>query len=663
MSSTEAHSHDSDDKQPAKPAASAFSASARSPTMLQCLYMNARSIKTVKSAHNKLVDLQNIVRAEDIHLVALTETWLDDSVQDSEILPNWNILRKDRAETSPGTRGGGLLLATDDSLRSRRRADLEDGNCEIMVCELRVHLSPKIAIVLCYKPPSSDGRLFNRAVEDTLFHVAREFPTVVMLGDFDMPGIVWSGHLPLNKVILTDFFNITLSYGFNQLNDIVSNSANNILDLIFANASGTVTNVERLDCDFPTDHTVLTFKISFQSPMKPPTVRCVFNYKRGDYDGLSQELIDISLIDVIVNFFTPDEMWSAWKSCVVACIENHVPKVTLKCSRNPPWFDAQMRHTINRKKTAWRKAKLDNTEAAWQRYRIIRNECIALLRSKHNAFIAQLGQECRSNPKRFWSFFKLKSRSPPIPDTITNNITECNTPSEKCAMFNNYFGSVFTPPSNDQLPDLPLCNVIIPDPSFTTDQVSHVLKSLKANCACPPNDVSPHILKKCFNLLAPSLTALFNVSILIASVPREWKNAYVVPIFKKGMKHDVSNYRPISLLCTVSKVMERCVFNHLFPFVAPYLYNLQHGFIKGRSCTSQLLKVYHQIGSVLDSGGQVDLIFLDFSKAFDCVSHQLLIHKLKHLFGISNNLLLWLQDYLSQRTQQVIVKDNVFTIH
>ena len=628
----------------------------RTPTMLQCLYMNARSIKTVNSAHNKLVDLQNTVAENKINLVALTETWLDDSVGDSEILSNFSIHRKDRAETSPGTRGGGILLAVDDSLHSRRRVDLEHGRCEIMVCELRMHLSPKIAVVLCYKPPSSDGLVFNRALDDTLFHVALEFTTIVMLGDFNMPAITWSGHLPLSNAVLSDFYNLTLSYNFDQLNSIMSNDANHILDLIFTNVCGFVTRVERLDCDFPTDHTVLTFNLCFNSPTKPPSMRRVYNYKQGNFNALNQELMDVSLIDVVANCFTPDEMWSSWKSIVTACIDNHVPKVTLKSSRNPPWFDGQVRHAINRKNTAWRKAKVSNAPADWQRYRVLRNECISLLRVKHNAFIARLGDECKVNPKRFWSFFKMKSKSPAIPNTISFENTECTAPNEKCTMFNNYFSSVFTPPSNDDLPHLPLCDVVIPDPSFTVDQVSQVLKNLDLKCACPPNDISPHILKTCHDLLAPSLTILFNSSILITTVPLEWKNAYIVPIFKKGVKQDVKNYRPISLLCTVSKVMERCVFNHLFPFVTPYLYPLQHGFIKGRSCTSQLLKVYHQIGSTLDNGGQVDVIFLDFTKAFDCVSHQLLIHKINHLFGVNNNLLLWLHDYLSGRTQQVIIE-------
>ena len=130
-------------------------------------------------------------------------------------------------------------------------------------------------------------------------------------------------------------------------------------------------------------------------------------------------------------------------------------------------------------------------------------------------------------------------------------------------------------------------------------------------------------------MLAPSLTIMFSVCVTMGYLPFQWKRASVVPIFKKGDKHSVKNYSPVSLLNSVSKVLERCISNLLYPHVEPHIHPLQHGFVKHRSCTTQLLKVYNAIGQILDRGGQVDIIFLDFSKAFDCILHDLLLHKLK----------------------------------
>ena len=128
----------------------------------------------------------------------------------------------------------------------------------------------------------------------------------------------------------------------------------------------------------------------------------------------------------------------------------------------------------------------------------------------------------------------------------------------------------------------------------------------------------------------------------------------MVPAHKKSDKSQVSNYRPISLLCIVSKVMERYIYNNVFKVVEPIINTNQHGFMNGKSCTTQLLTVYDEIGKHLDEGKQTDMIFLDFSKAFDSVNNNMLIHKL-HKLGFSGKLLLWISDYLKDRSQRVVL--------
>ena len=134
-----------------------------------------------------------------------------------------------------------------------------------------------------------------------------------------------------------------------------------------------------------------------------------------------------------------------------------------------------------------------------------------------------------------------------------------------------------------------------------------------------------------------------------------WKCAYVSPIHKKGDRDKVNNYRPVSLLSIVSKIIERCIYNHIYGFVSKDISEKQHVFFSGRSCNTQLLEVYHKIGEFLDKGCQTDVIYLDFSKAFDSVPHSLLIHKLK-TFGFNGDLLSWLKSYLTGRRQQVVIE-------
>ena len=137
-------------------------------------------------------------------------------------------------------------------------------------------------------------------------------------------------------------------------------------------------------------------------------------------------------------------------------------------------------------------------------------------------------------------------------------------------------------------------------------------------------------------------------------VPFDWKLANVVPAHKKGDQEFVENYRPISLLSLVSKVLERCVFNtikdHIFCRINP----CQHGFLPGKNCVTQLIEVFDKIGKQLDRGKQIDVIYLDMSKAFDKVSHKRLLLRLRE-FGFGGNILNWFRSYLQDRRQQTTI--------
>ena len=114
-------------------------------------------------------------------------------------------------------------------------------------------------------------------------------------------------------------------------------------------------------------------------------------------------------------------------------------------------------------------------------------------------------------------------------------------------------------------------------------------------------------------------------------LPDEWKLANIVPVYKKGKKEQMGNYRHISLLPIISTVLERCVLVGVRAHIYRFISAVQHGFLPGRSCVTQLITVLDQIGAQLDAGKQTDVIYLDMSKAFDKVNHALLLHKLQHL--------------------------------
>ena len=155
-------------------------------------------------------------------------------------------------------------------------------------------------------------------------------------------------------------------------------------------------------------------------------------------------------------------------------------------------------------------------------------------------------------------------------------------------------------------------------------------------------------------IIAPSLCKLFNRSLGEGYIPSEWKLANVVPVYKKDEKDHVENYRPISLLCIISKVLECCVLNRINDRLEDLIADCQHGFRSGRSCVTNLLETLDYIGAILDRAGQVDCVYLDMSKAFDKVRHDLLMEKLRDA-GFRGNLLKWFCVYLCGRRQRVTV--------
>jgi hypothetical protein len=162
------------------------------------------------------------------------------------------------------------------------------------------------------------------------------------------------------------------------------------------------------------------------------------------------------------------------------------------------------------------------------------------------------------------------------------------------------------------------------------------------------------VLKHCAKHISKSLELIFNLSLREGKLPKVWKSARVVPIFKKGDNTLACNYRPVSLLIVTSKILEKCILKKVVPKFQGILTVYQHGFMAGRSTTTQLLEAYNIVNNILDSNEQCDVAYLDFSKAFDSVSHKLLIHKL-YMYGIRSNLLSWFEDYLTNRSQHVVV--------
>ena len=229
---------------------------------------------------------------------------------------------------------------------------------------------------------------------------------------------------------------------------------------------------------------------------------------------------------------------------------------------------------------------------------------------------------------------------------------------ETAKALGDYFSSVFidegeyTQGYNDKVN----MDTGLGDIAISRDAVLKKLQRLQMDKAQGPDDIHPAVLKNCAEIISLPLTLIYEKSLQEGKLPTDWKKANVTPIYKKGSKNDAGNYRPVSLTSVPCKVLESIMKDAMVDYLeSTGFYNhCQHGFVRGRSTLTNLLETLESWTRILDEGYGIDVIYLDYRKAFDTVPHTRLIEKVKAM-GINGKLLSWLEQFLLDRAMRVQV--------
>lgn len=237
---------------------------------------------------------------------------------------------------------------------------------------------------------------------------------------------------------------------------------------------------------------------------------------------------------------------------------------------------------------------------------------------------------------------------------------EANSTSteETCNLFAQHFLSVFrpSPATPDQvrsaLRAVPADALHLSAVPITEEDVRMAIAKLKSSSSAGPDGIPSIVLKSCAVAVTKPLQRIFNLSIQSETFPNCWKSSYMFPIFKKGDKRDVSNYRGITSLCAGSKLMEIIVNTLLINATKGYISTAQHGFFSGRSTSTNLVDFISFCKRNMEGGGQVDVVYTDLKAAFDRIDHRILLAKLDHL-GVSCKVVNWVASYLTGRTLSV----------
>lgn len=582
----------------------------------------------------------------------ITESWCNSEINDNVLkVCGYELnsdLRKDRCDTNNGF-GGGLLVYARKGLVILPSDEKSDFNQFVNFKVLTNNFTTNV--ILIYRPPSS-----NKQNCDKLLDIIKNAPTdSVIVGDINYPAIDWKNLSCEGQG--KDFLNTCLDKGFHQYVTFATHSRNNILDLVLSNNEN-ILNVENLGPLGNSDHVMLLITTNHGLD-EEETSYTKFDWRKADYRAMNEELSKVNWTEKLNGNI--EKNWQELKTSINQSINKNVPKIN--ATRNPSkpiWFNSYIKRLLNKKTRYYKLKKKTGREEDCKKYDVIAKETKkAIQRAKRKIEVNIAKKTGNDGKRKFNSYLKSKlgknTGIGPLIDTQKNTVTD---PKAMADMLNNYFGSVFVEDDGTK-PNINKANVNseLNDIKITMKDIERKIDELKPGKSPGPDNINTSLLKNLKPALLYPLMLIFQQSLDTSTLPEDWKNAKVIPIFKKGAKGKPENHRPVSLTSSVCKMLESIIREKISEHLNNnnLLNKTQHGFMKNRSCQTNLLEFMDKITEYVDNGEPVDIVYLDFSKAFDKISHSKLLIKLE-AHGISGKVAGWIKEWLKDRKQFVFVK-------
>ena len=576
-------------------------------------------------------------------VLAISETWLDTSVGDGEIhIPGYSLFRSDRNRC-----GGGVAIYCADHLPCCvLSSGVSASGVEFLWVSIKsACFQPSLALGCFYRPPSSSAQSVHD-VCDNIESVMVSRKHVLACGDFniDMSN--------LDKPYSRAFQNFITSHSLTQPISHptrYSGASNSILDLFLVSRDVPISKSLILDSSF-SDHLPILLQLNCAVPKPPPTLithRSFKNFSKSIFEA------DLSLVPwSIINVFDdPDDKVDTFNSLFMEVLDIHAPLKTVRVKKNPtPWINKTIRREMDRRDRLFRFYHRNPSVASRDIYKAQRNRVVWLQRKAKYEYFHQLISR-KSHPSAIWNTLKLATSS----TSSSSNWSSFNSDSASIAnTLNGHFASVSSSSLSPSSPSPPIQSRHPPTISLsptTPEWCEDVLASLKPRCAAGLNLIPSSALIAARSVICYPLCSILNSSIASSVFPGPWKCASIKPLHKGGDCAIPSNYRPISLLPVPSKLLEKHVQKQLSVHLNSnnLLFPYQSGFRPSHSTQTLLLHCLDKWYKALDSKKLVGVVFLDISKAFDTVNHDLLLSKLFHL-GLSPSTVSWFKSYLSNRS-------------
>lgn len=607
--------------------------------------MNARSLVS------KINDLEVLVNEQNPDIILITETWLNKDISNSILqLEGYFIestLRCDRTDTTNGI-GGGLIVYVKHGITILQTDNINTFN---QFCQFKVlsDNNQDLNITLVYRSPNSPN-INNSELCELISSLGKNN---LIIGDFNYPSIDWANNSCDNKC--RPFVDALSERFLHQIIDFPTHIRGNILDLALTDLPERIINIEPIGNLGNSDHSIISLNIMLNVAFNQ-TNEHVPDWNKCDVDSFSDFLTSVNWESEFIDKGT-EECWIYFKNRITQGMKSFIPNKRRRQNNKPPWMNRNILRLVRLKQRLYNTYMKSKDNSDFERFKECEKQVKKSVRQAKRRFEKNLS--IKENKKAFNSYLRTKTKSragvgPLKKDgkLVSDNKTMANT-------LNSFFGSVFsdTDPTAIQVS---IDQQIFGDPvsgvNISERDILKKINNLKSNSAAGPDNISAKFLQTFSSQVSVPLRLIFNKSLQTGEVPADWKCGNITPIFKKGPKSNPGNYRPVSLTSIPCKLLESIIKDK----VTQHLYDncliksSQHGFMRKRSCLTNLLEFFERVTKELDAGNDMDIVYLDFAKAFDKVSHTKLLNKLKS-YGIQGDILNWIHSWLSNRKQRVVL--------
>lgn len=619
---------------------------------LTFFYLNARSIRKKGKFDELKCILQSIPHTT--HVISITETWISSEKQALELrLPNYTHYYNYRSDSG----GGGVSIYVHNNLKHSLSESTYLGGNNYLWVQLQ---SYAIEVGIVYNPGNTNFKDFLEVYGSQL----RQRNRAIVFGDFNIDLLSKDNKTKQYKELIKEAGHILLNKTSKKYATRVSTSRRSIIDHVSTNLKNDNFHMAIVDSSM-SDHRQIHLELKKLKPIKKLRTQ----YEAMDYGKLYASVEKVGQEELGSDYLLLE-------SKIKFLIEQS--KITKVKIINPPqkeWINKDVITEINNRNILWTQLqKNPKNDTLKEEFKIKKDYVSKLIQDTKDSYHYKEFNKCVNKPKKMWELVnnlannKIKQSCAP-PKLLVNSklITE---PNEICNTFNEYFSTIgpllakeipktFHENASKALPVIPeTCSKLsIIDPS-TDSEILKIINDLDSNCSTGLDGINTKVIKCIKFVIVSNFTKCFNKLIINGEFPDTLKIAKVTPIYKSGQKTDPGNYRPISVLPVLSKILEKILHKRLETYLQSinYISSQQYGFRPKSNTLTATIDLVTKIKYNIDNKNIVLGIFIDLKKAFDTVSHKLLLKKLENI-GITGNALKIFASYLANRSQVVRIEN------